>query len=230
MPPSSAGELRGSSALRRPLRRREGRGTSPARSWRVDRLVLGLRSSVTSASAVVTAAANKDALDLLWLASSVGIRGGSGCSRSGRGCCGGGGNLVEDFVLWLRRRGGACSGVVVEPRSFSRSASEEVGGQEGLWWSAGRTGAGWIRRQSPADVPRSIRSSFWLVDLAAHNACRQGVLLLQVVDSKVSFFHLCNGDVFGFFLVERLKKMFLILCFLMYLLLCSCSSCILSLL
>ena len=153
---------------------------------------------------------SSDLPDLLWLASSVGIRGGSGCSRSGRGCCGGGDSLVEDFVLWLRRRGGACSDVVVEPQSFFWSMAEEVGGQDGFWWSAGGSGARWIRRPSPADVLRPIRSSFSLVVLAAHNAFCLGISLLQGVGLKVSFFHLCSRDGFDFLLGVRLKMMLLV--------------------
>lgn len=38
-----------------------------------------------------------------------------------RGCRSGGGDLVADFVLWLRRRGDASSGVVAGPRSLYRS-------------------------------------------------------------------------------------------------------------
>ena len=207
-----------------------GRGTLLARSWRVDRLGLGLRASVSSASAVVAAAVNKVAPDLCRQASRVGVDGGSGRYRSGRGCCGGGGSLVEDFVLWLRRRGGACSGVDTEPRSFLWSVLEEDEGQEGVWWSDGSSGARWTRRLSPADVLRQFRSNFLLVNLAAHKACWQGVLLLQIVGLKMLLFHRRSGDGFGFFLVERLKMLVLVFFFFKFLLLCSCLICTPSLL
>lgn len=50
------------------------------------------------------------------------VVGGSLCICSaGRGWCSGGGDLEEDFVPWLRRRGDACSGVDAEPRGLYRS-------------------------------------------------------------------------------------------------------------
>jgi hypothetical protein len=123
VPPLSAGGLRGSSALRRPFRRREGGGTSPARSWRVDRVGLGVWPSVVSVSAVATAA-NKGASDPASVACVAAAVDGSGSRSSNRGWRGGGGGDPDvDFVLWLRRRGGARSGVPVEPRSLYRSGA-----------------------------------------------------------------------------------------------------------
>ena len=81
----------------------------------------GLRPSVTSAPAVVSAAANKGVPDLLLLASWVVAVGGSGGVWSSQGCCSGGGDLEVELLLWFRRRGDACSGVVAEPRSLHRS-------------------------------------------------------------------------------------------------------------
>ena len=107
---------------------------------------------------------------------------------------------------------------------------EEVGGPEVVWWCAGGSGAKRTQRLSPADTAPMFRSNFVLVDLAAHNARWLGVLLLQFGGLKMSFFRRCSGDGFGFVLVERLKKMVLVLCFFLYLLLCACLFCIFSLL
>ena len=89
--------------------------------WSTDLAERCLRSSVTSAPAVVSAAANKGVPDLFLLASRVMAVDGSGAVWSSQGCCCGGGDLEVELLLWFRRRDDACSGVVAEPRGLHRS-------------------------------------------------------------------------------------------------------------
>lgn len=74
----------------------------------------------------VTALRWSFASDPFFVACLVAAVGGSGCWSFSRGCRGGGGDLDGNFVLWLRRRADARSGVVVEPRSMYRSAASAM--------------------------------------------------------------------------------------------------------
>ena len=138
--------------------------------WSSDLVECGLRPSVTSALAVVSAAANKGAPDLLLLASGVVAVGASGAVSSSQGRCCGGGGLEVDLLPWFRRCGDACSGVVAEPRGLHRSFSSLVssslsgdGEGEFFWDAAFSRFAGlqacWHGEAEDDDFPPAISSA-----------------------------------------------------------------------
>ena len=84
-------------------------------------MLLGFRAVLCSSSKEMVAAVNKGARVLLLMVGLLTVGGGSVCKWSVRGGRCGGVLLGEDFVLGPRRRGDACSGVVVRSWSLFRS-------------------------------------------------------------------------------------------------------------